>query len=224
MQQITIIATRHQNLGICNSENLYRILEMLNPQIIFVETPPSCYEATYEAQTHKTLETEAIIAYADHNEIEIVPVDSDDLPSREFFKAHEILLKKIEAQINQNGFDYRYLVDRHSSFIYTHGLAYLNSLSSDQNLNAINKLIENGLNIINDQKLIDSWAQWIEVHEKREQHMLNEIERFSQSRPYSQAVFTIGAGHRRGLIKKIDELNNSSLTRVEWSLYSTYSK
>ena len=221
MQQITVIATRHKSIGMCTSKHLHQILEILKPQVIFVETPPAYYEETYETRTRKTLESEAIIAYADHNEIEIVPVDSDDLPSKEFFKAHERLLKKIEAQINQNGFDYRYLVDRHSSFIDTHGFSYLNSEPSDQNQNQINNLIETGLTIINDKKLIDTWSEWIEIHERRELHMLSEIERYCQSSAYSKAVFTIGAGHRRGLIKKVLELNLNNMTRLEWSFYST---
>jgi len=60
MNNITLIFTRHEAYGNCNSEELYKIIESIKHEIIFEELSPSNYIRSYLEETLITLETTAI--------------------------------------------------------------------------------------------------------------------------------------------------------------------
>lgn len=47
MNEIYLLCTRHENLGECNSQELYNIFERIKPDVIFEETPPSYFDLYY---------------------------------------------------------------------------------------------------------------------------------------------------------------------------------
>ena len=44
MYNITLVCTRHEELGACNSHEMHKILETINPEVIFEEIPPSFFD------------------------------------------------------------------------------------------------------------------------------------------------------------------------------------
>jgi len=50
MYNITLICTSHRNAGKCNSKELYRIIETINPEIIFEELSYMDFNKTYSGE------------------------------------------------------------------------------------------------------------------------------------------------------------------------------
>jgi hypothetical protein len=80
MNNITLISTVHKELGKCNSEELYDIIESLNPDVIFLEALEENY-SKYDQMLFsqygiykERLELKAIQKYSQNHTFEYVPV------------------------------------------------------------------------------------------------------------------------------------------------------
>ena len=51
MHNITVISTNHKEIGKCNSEELYKIVESINPEVIFEELSGKLFEIIYNANS-----------------------------------------------------------------------------------------------------------------------------------------------------------------------------
>lgn len=218
MKSITLICTRHEELGECNSNELYRIIESINPEIIFEEIPPSFFDKYYVDKSHSNLESNTINEYIKKYKIVQVPVDSDDVPSDKFFKELENVYRRIEGQIDINGFNFKNFTDQNRSLIEKYGFKYLNSIECSNINDELFIAIENGLTKINDDKLIQVFKYWKENIEKRENQMLRNIYNYCQTANFERAVFTIGAAHRKSLIEKIADFQKNENIKLNWLL------
>lgn len=216
MHNITLLCTRHDNLGKCNSNELYQIIERINPEVIFEEMPPSFFDKYYLEKSRSNLESDTINNYIKHHKINHIPVDSDNLPSEEFFKDHKYMMGKIEGLADINGFTYRDLVDTNKICSERHGFKYLNSLDSMNINNDIYVAIERGLQKMNNDKFFQTFKLWKDIHDTRENQMLQNIYRYSQTNSYERAIFTIGAAHRNSIIQKVSECNKNEKTKLNW--------
>ncbi len=78
MSTITLIATGHNEKGLCNSQELFKIIEQIDPDVIFEEIPPRQFEAVYAGTRQASLEVRAIKAYLQKcPDIYHYPVDLD---------------------------------------------------------------------------------------------------------------------------------------------------
>ena len=80
MYNITLICTRHKEVGACNSAELLKIIECFQPEIFFEEVSPTTYEAYYTYDSSgltkiTTLETDAIKMYLQNHSIKHILVD-----------------------------------------------------------------------------------------------------------------------------------------------------
>ena len=85
MCDIYLISTRHKELRKCNSNELNNIFELIKPDIIFEELPPSSFDEFYISKKRSKIETKAIYNYTEKYKINHILVDSDDFPSKDFF-------------------------------------------------------------------------------------------------------------------------------------------
>lgn len=69
MHNITLIFTKHEEDGNCNSMELYEIIESINPEIIFEELSDSNFRKCYHEKNLITLETNAIKKYLQNHSI-----------------------------------------------------------------------------------------------------------------------------------------------------------
>ena len=123
MFNIVLISTEHREFGNCNSDELCKILESINPDVIFEEEPnDDSYHSSYsEKDSFKSLEVQAIIKYRQYHEVLHIPVDkeiSQYLP----FSAWEYMFEKFK----QND-DYNQIIKEHCSLRNQKGFPYLNS-------------------------------------------------------------------------------------------------
>lgn len=218
MYNISLVCTRHAEAGKCNSDELYKIFEHINPEVIFEEIPPTFFDKYYLEKSRRNLESDTINRYIENHKIDHIPVDSDDLPSEEFFRDHKYMMKKIEGLIDINGFTYRNLIDINVSYSEKYGFKYLNDIINININDEINRAIENGLQAINNDKFFQTFKIWKDIIDKRENQMLQNIYRYSQEHPYNRAVFTIGASHRKSIIEKISECQKTEKVKLNWIL------
>lgn len=59
-----------------------------------------------------------------------------------------------------------------------------------------------------------------EQFDDRENAMLQNIYNYSKENQYNQAVFLIGAGHKRSIVQKIEEYQRFSEIKLNWTLYN----
>lgn len=92
MHNITLISTNHAENGKCNSDELYEILEYINPEVVFDELPPQFFEMYYNNSFETCctnsillnrrppkvpLEVKCIKKYSQNYNIKIFPIDID---------------------------------------------------------------------------------------------------------------------------------------------------
>lgn len=210
MFDITLICTQHAEKGACNFNQLYQIVERIQPNVIFEELPRSALEDYYVNKTRTNLETRTIIAYLEGHQIKHIPVDLE-LGLSSFFEQNGKLHRRVEA----NSYDYRALVDCNSKYTFQYGFRYLNSEYSIKNHAETYDVIEKTLEKLNDEKLFQIYEYWNEVIEKREQEMIRNIYQYCHDFVFERGLFFIGAAHRKSIIEKIKTQFEDS--NVSWN-------
>lgn len=80
MYNITLLSTVHKEIGKCNSEELYKIFQSINPDVIFLEAFENSYSQYHQmlfsqfGVYQERLEIKAIQAYSQNHPFEYVPV------------------------------------------------------------------------------------------------------------------------------------------------------
>jgi hypothetical protein len=202
MYNITLISTHHRQIGKCNADELYKIIESVNPEIIFEELSAITFDIAYKIIQHpdEPLEIKAIKRYLlDHN-ITHIPVDTIadyNMPTRQMedmlrmFQTHDVY-KKIEN-------------DQYK-MIEKVGFTFLNSKRSLELIEE-KKIAERNFieSMINKDQLLRIWNHFYAQQENRDREMLCNIYNYSKEHSYDKAIFTVGALHRKSLMEKIQE-------------------
>lgn len=220
MHKITLICTRHNSLGLCNHSALYRIIETIKPQVIFEELPSSEFDNFYTTKQKSTLESETIIEYKKKHSVTQVLVDSNNIPSNEFFTKYEQLIRSVEGRIDENGFTFRQLTDQHKSYTELYGFNYLNNKSCSIINTALYNTIEATLEVLQNEDLNTIFNNWKNTNSERENYMLNCIYDYCQTNNFSQAIFLIGSAHRQSIINKISDFQQSKPIKLNWQFLS----
>ncbi|MBS7787643.1 hypothetical protein KIH23_10070 [Flavobacterium sp. CYK-55] len=216
MYTIHLICTSHADNGMCNSIELFKLFKQIEPEVIFEELPPSFYEKFYIEKSHSNLETNAIKMYLEASEIKQVQVDSDDIPNETFFHNYKKLISKVEGRTNINGFNFRRLIYQKKIYTNLYGFNFINSDNCMEINNGIYEAIENEVQQLKDKDLDEILSCWKNVNEKRENFMLQNIYDFSKNHQYKKAIFMIGHAHRKSIISKIQNYNESHEIRLNW--------
>jgi len=232
MYNITLIGTIHSENGKCNSEELYKILEYVNPEVIFDELPSYAFDLYYDDlfdmyQSNNIfrkrlppklpLEVECIKKYKQNYDVEIVPVDID-VRLRLSKYQNEISFMFLTFFKNQ---DYQKLDNIKEILIAQEGFQYLNS---DRFLSFIGKKEVMEKNIMESEiqknRLLDIYKLFhAEQYDNREEAMLENIYNYSKINKYNQAVFLIGAEHKKSVMNKIAVYEKLSEIKLNWTMY-----
>ncbi len=213
---IYLVCTRHEELGQCNIHELYKIIENIQPEVIFEEISPQSLERFYIDKARKNLETNTIYRYSKEHDIKHIPVDTNPIPSQEFFRDYQYMMERIERLRNIDGSTFCNLVD---GIKYNASLKGFKFLNSDVCSDAYERMfisIENGVQTINRENFFKTSKIWKETNEARENAMLQNIYEYSQTNQYSSAIFMIGAGHRKSILKKISTIQKSTPFKLNW--------
>lgn len=233
MHNITLIGTAHTEKGLCNPDELYKILQEINPNVIFDELssnaacmfygdcfdPFSCNSILLNQRPPVPLEVKSIRKYKQNYNVEIIPVDTivgQSPHNKEFLLMFHTFF---------NCEDYKKLDNEKEILIAQNGFPYLNS---DDFLDLLKRKTIMELNIIESSpkkdRLLEIYRLFQEEQvDRREKEMLWNIYNYSKEHQYSASVFLIGAEHTRSIMSKISEYEKISETNLSWNLYGNKS-
>lgn len=217
MHNITLISTNHSERGKCNSEELYLIIESINPDVVFEELPIKSFNDIYNGNVlNESLEVRCIKKYIQHhNTTKLFPVDIAD-PNRSSIE--KLMFEKFERDP-----DYKRIQYEHNRLRAKNGFDYLNS---GKCMELIEQMIHFGKGIAESSRhrdmFLTSYKLFYEDVDNRENAMLHNIYNYSKENHYNQAVFLLGCGHRKSMIRKIIEYEKKSEFKLNWTIYGTY--
>lgn len=218
MYNITLISTIHSENGKCNSDELYKIVESINPEVVFEELPNILFEIVYNGNhfPDEPLEIKCIKKYLRNHNIRHIPVDIDVRPN----------LSKNEIEYMFRSFKkhhvYKKIEDEQKVLTAQEGFAYLNSEKCLESFDKRTTIEKDLLDFagINKDLLSRIYRLFHEEHNNREKAMIQNIYNYSRENQYSQAVFLIGAAHRRSIMQKIQDYESKEALKLNWSFYN----
>lgn len=217
MTSVTLISTEHMEFGNCNSDELFKIVESIKPEVIFEEEPKDDKYYSYynDENSFKSLEIQTIIKYKLNHDIIHIPVDK---PINEFVSLHvlDILTKKFRQYHN-----YKQIIKEHCALRNKYGFDYLNNercLELFEKMKLIQKQIisNSGLEKNNLNRFYNLFQQELDA---REYVMLQNIYNFSNSNKFERAVFFLGYAHRGSIEKKISKRELKEGIEINWTFY-----
>ena len=228
MPTITLVATGHKEKGLCNSHELFKIIEQISPDVIFEEIPPGKFEAVYAGTRQASLEVEAIKAYLQkYPDTYHYPVDLDIEQATE---------KQIKTEVDGIYFickdyspEYKYLDGLIRYWSEKYGFPFLNNDRCSEIISrkkVLEKQILDALRKDNNQRAMDhetlnlAYKQWIDQIEDRENEMLRNIYSYMEQKKYDRALFLVGAAHRKSIMQKIQEYESKEKIKLNWKFYS----
>ena len=209
---ITLIGTIHKNKGICTYTELCKIIESINPEVIFEEKPPTYFDEYYTTKTRSNLESDAINLYLENHKATQVLVDYNIIPDETFFSNNRYM----HFQIEKRSRGYRAIIDTNSNYIENYGFNYLNSIECLKSHESLDNEIEETLKFINQEKLFPIRKAWLEWEEKRDNAMMINIYKYCKSNIFKTGLFLIGTAHRKSIIEKISEYNKKYNLNINW--------
>jgi len=218
MLNITLVATAHSENGKCNSDELYKIIEFIGPEVIFEEQTKKLFDMFYTGnQFHEEPpEVKCIKKYIHNHHIKHIPVDID--PSPYLSNSQIKYLFEIFNKYNT----YKKLVDEEEFWTARDGFAYLNSEKCseifDKKRITEKELIQFELNM---EQLSHIYKLFYEEQDNRENEMLQNIYKYSIANQFIQAVFLIGSAHRNSIIQKVAKYESKESIKLNWTFYSS---
>ena len=227
MSTITLIATGHQEKGLCNSHELFKIIEQISPEVIFEEIPPGKFEAVYAGTRQESLEVKTIKAYLQkYPDVHHYPVDLDIEQAIE--KEIKFEVDGIPIICNHYHPEYNYLDRQMSHWKEFGGFPFLNSDRCSEIIlrkKALEKEILNTLRNDKNHRAMDherlnlAYNQWIDQIDDRENEMLRNIYSYMEQKKYNRALFLVGAAHRKPIQQKIQNYELKEDFKLNWIFY-----
>jgi len=234
MYNITIVATRHTELGKCNSDELYKIIESISPEVIFDELPGHAFDIYFSDSfdiyytnsillnrhpPEVPLEVKCIKKYRQNYNIKICPVDID--VRQKLSKYQDEISFLFFTFLNYE--DYERLDNENDVLIAQEGFRYLNSDKFWDFIVKKEVIVKNIIESdIQKDRLLNIYKIFhAEHYDNRENAMLQSIYNYSKENHYNQAVFLIGAEHKRSIMQKITDFENRSGIKLNWTMYGT---
>jgi len=217
MYNITLISTHHSELGKCYADELHKIFEAINPDVIFEEIPPHLFNILYMLNEHpdEPLESKSVKRYLQNHDIRHIPVDIGT--NLNFYDKNVNYM----CASFQKYAAYKKLEDEQKEMITTKGFAFLNSNECIELLEEKIKL-ENSLIQFSPDK-----NQLLRIHKflyeetnTRDHAMLQNIYNYSKQHIYDKAIFTLGSAHRKSIIQKIQEYQSKEKFKLNWTFYN----
>lgn len=216
MYNITLVCTHHSEFGKCNSDELYKIIESIRPDIIFEELTQDLFDKFYKENKipYEPPEIKSVKRYLIDHKINNIPVDinvSQNLSTNEIEYMFNTL-KKYSV--------YSKLEEEQNKLTFQEGYAFLNSKKSEE-LVEEKKVAEKSLIEfqINKDQLSRIHRLFYEEQHKREYEIINNIYNYSEQKVYNQALLLLGSGHRKTIFEKVENYKSENHVTLNWSLY-----
>lgn len=210
LHSIILISTVHKEIGKCNSDELCKIIQSINPDVIFLEAFENSYSNYHQSLLsqfgvyQERLEIKALQLYSQNHTFEYVPVL--DIGLSDEFEA--------KLEIVSTNKDYQRLLDNYISLETENGFQFLNSnkqIAFQEKMRELeNRIIENKTFHQKANESIDAY----------EHSMLRNIYSFCKENSFKTAIFMCGAGHRKTIAQKITEYETKENLKLNWTFYN----
>jgi len=213
MYNITLLSSFHKELGKCNPTELFRIIERIQPEVIFEELSIDTFSSIYiNGFSPVTNEAKTIKSYVANYSIKHFPVDTYPIKGSDLFSGADELGRRSDEYVK--------LWEDQVKLIIKEGYNFINSSRCTELLDKIRTAEERLLVEINDKKLNREYKSERELHNKREHEMLQNIYNYSLQYTYEKAIFICGVDHRKSIVQKIPFFNEMESTRLKWTVYN----
>jgi len=209
MYKITFVSTVHEENGKCNTDELYKILEKVNPEVIFLEALDDTY-SNYEKMVfssfgvyHRKLEIRAIQKFCLNNSCEYIPVLDNGL-SDSFERKYDKVCQYREIQE---------LIDNFNFLASEYGFNFLNSIESINHQDQM-RILESKLSINPELELDFN----LDIDEY-ENSMMRNIYSYCKNNKFNSAIFMCGVAHRKSIIEKIEKFSAHEHVNINWVVY-----
>lgn len=213
MYKVNLIFTRHSPMGECNVNNLYNVLEYIQPDVIFQELPPS-------SKSSGILESKSVYLYKYENvsrNIMVRFVDKEEVPSNLFFNQLKDMFNRFDRLITENGQIYRSLIDSDKRKVMEFGFSYLNSHETE-NFNYERKsAIYRCINDFGNGNFLELYDKLSVIVAERDNEMIQNIYEYANSNSFINAAFLVGSAHRNNIIKTALDYNVKSEVKLNWN-------
>lgn len=215
MPTIVLLSSFHMQLGKCNSDELYRIIESVQPEVIFEELSWDSFKWVYANDNiPESVEALTIKRYLLKKPTVHIPVDTHEKGSYDFFDGYDF--------IAQESSEYCILFNEQMVNISQYGYSYLNSKTCEEHIEKLKALEEGVLAKTSNEQLLNQYRSDKELDDMREVEMLRNIYSYSRDHHYNRALFICGAQHRKPLMEKISQFLTTENNPVDWLLYQDH--
>lgn len=213
MFNITLLSSFHKILGKCNPGELYKIIEEIQPEIIFEELSYDNFDIIYSVGYQpRTIEAITIKNYLQKHSIKHLPVDNFPIKETDLLSDAQIIW--------DSSSEYRELWNKKLLKLSQEGYKFLNSYECTEMLDRIRMIEETVLTQTQNTKLLNEHKTEKTLHDKRESEMLRAIYKYSKQYSFDKALFICGAEHRQAFKQKIKEYEANESLKLKWTLYN----
>ncbi len=204
MHTITLVCSVHNANGKCNVEQLVKVLQALGPDVVFQEIRPS---------DDWSLEAQAATEYRKSKLCQLVHVDEHLVPA-DTAENKRLLDAGFEyvAEISE---EYQLLEQEYNVQTCQHGFSYLNSVDFGKTRVRMSEIEDE----IMGGKAGDALRWWRQVMHSREIEMIRNIYAHCRKNAFDTGVFLVGAGHKTGIAKQIENFTGRESDLIVWNLY-----
>jgi hypothetical protein len=149
MHKITLVCSLHRENGLCNAEELLRLLRSIDPDVIFGEVPQS----DIDFYNPRSLEGQAVTQFRAVKSFKPVPVDRYDMPI-----SFRTVTESVFDFVEQASQEYLGLLDQRDNAAHLNGFAYLNSAAFAQVITRMSEIEEEAINSAGSQDLVHGLA------------------------------------------------------------------
>jgi len=211
MKTISLVCTFHEERGITSITDLHKILERIQPDVIFLEAPIEWRGNSCLLQIVDSLESKAVSRYVARKPTELIPVDLPT-PDESFFRK----ARNFYGEIEKHSYEYCRLIDQNRERMKKEGFAYLNSESNNKHHSDVHSAIVTTIENSGQKWLSEYYSGWRGVIERRDVEMLKNIDLYCKDHEFGKAVFLVGAAHRASIISKTGAWASPGASAVQW--------
>jgi len=216
MYKITLVCTHHSEFGKCNSDELYKIIESIRPDVIFEELTQDLFDKFYKENTipYEPPEIKSVKRYIKDHTTDHFPVDinvSDTLSINEInymFNAFNkfVVYSKIEED--------------QKNLFFQEGYGFLNSKQNEELVEKKKSLGKSQIEFqINKDHLSRIHKLFYEEQHHREYEIIKNVYDYSGKIAFNQALLLLGSWHRKTLFEKAKKYESENHVKLNWALY-----
>jgi hypothetical protein len=216
MYNITLVCTHHSEYGKCNSDELYKIIDSLRPDIIFEELPQNLFDKFYKGNEipYEPPEVKSVKRYIKDHTISNFPVDIDVSNS---LSVNQI--KYMFSTFNKYAI-YSKIEEDQKKMFFQEGYGFLNSKQNEELVEKKKSLEKSLIEIqINKDQLCRIHELFYQEQHNREDEIIKNIYNYSEQIAYNQGLLLLGSGHRKSIFEKMKKYKSESKVKLNWTLY-----